>query len=129
MASLRATCSESSVPALVVTLGSVPMVDELPVASNGVASLGSPFVDYYSPHPSPSSQACADGSIAPVSESSVEFHLFIELVSVGSPLWSMLPRRWPSRVLTLCWRGISVSAVALGSTSTTGGAVPLDPPF
>ena len=94
-------------PALVVTLGSVPMADELPVARNGVASLGSLFVDYYSPHPSPSSQACADRSIAPVSESSVEFHLFIELVSVESPLWSMLSRRWPSRVLLLCWRGIS----------------------
>ena len=91
-ASLRATCSEPSVPAPVVTLGSGQMVDELHVAGNGVASLGPPFVNYYNPHPSPSSQACAEGSIAPVSESSVEFHLSIELVSLESPLWSMLPR-------------------------------------
>ena len=62
-------------PASVDALGSVPMVDEMPVAGNGVASLGSTLSELPQPTRVPTSAV----SLSPSSQV-LGFQLHIELV-------------------------------------------------
>ena len=62
-------------PASVVALGSAPIVDEMPVAGNGVASLGSTLSELPQPIRVPTSVV----SLSPSSKA-LGFQLHIELV-------------------------------------------------